>query len=92
MLKRLSKMSLAVFMTSLPACVMNQSVTTHPSLLVDPLPAMPAFTRTMLNCGHKNPITLPLCKRILIREVILKDHIETLNILIDAHNKELGSN
>ena len=89
MLKRLSKMSLAISMISLSSCV-TSPVQLHPELTVPATPDLPKFTRTMLNCGYHNPNTLNLCKRIKQREAYLLDHIETLNLLIEVHNTELN--
>lgn len=68
----------------------SKPITAHPDLLIPSTPQVPKFTREMLDCGNHNPSLLPLCLRIKEREVILRDHIETLEILVKEHNNALA--
>lgn len=80
--------SLTIFIIS--GCCSTPSIPAHPALNLPVTPALPKFTREMLDCGSHNPDTLPLCRKIKEREVVLHDHIETIETIVDTHNNELN--
>ena len=57
----------------------------HPKLYVPAQPTLPNFQRSELDCSQHKPV----CKRIVEREALLKEHIKTLEILIQLHNSSL---
>lgn len=61
----------------------------HPDLTFPVVSKLPTFTREMLDCRKDNPETLPLCKILKEREVILRDDIDTRDALLEAHNEAL---
>jgi len=78
---------LTVSTISLIGCTKaNQPVlVAHPDLVIPVKPELPKYNREMINCG-RDLFVLDLCRRILLRETVLSDHIETLEELIDDHN------
>lgn len=85
-----SIMTLVIFIVVTSGCASQPEFATHPNLAIPPQPALPKFTRAMLDCGQHNPSALPLCKRIKEREVVLQDYSDTLIILIKEHNEFLA--
>lgn len=86
LLKTILAISMIVMVSS---CATVPPAPVHPSLVFPTTPALPTFTREMLDCGNHNPNTLPLCIRIKEREETLKFHIGTLEDLINTHNEVL---
>ena len=70
-------------------CATKVVPTLHPELDIPPVPEVPKFTRDVLTCRNDGPDSLRLCRTIVEREVILRDHIETLHLLIKRHNEVL---
>ena len=66
-----------------------QGITRHPELRVPVTPPLPKFTRAMIDCGN-DALVYALCIRIKEREITLKDHIETIQLIIRVHNQTLG--
>lgn len=62
----------------------------HPPLFIPSQPKLPPFTKELINCGQHIIETFDLCLHINKREILLYDYIETLQILIQQHNKDLA--
>lgn len=81
---------LTIFTISLWGCMPPPPVAVrHPDLRIPVMPPLPKFTRDMIDCGN-DPLVLELCIKIKEREVTLKDHIETIELIINVHNQTLG--
>lgn len=79
-----------IFTINLSACV-NPTVVNyrHPDLHIPLTPDLPKFSRDLINCGQDDSV-LDLCIRIKQREETLRDHIQTIELLINSHNYTLG--
>lgn len=90
---KLVKASLTIFISSLLLFGCTQRIPPkecyHPNLRVIDIPELPRFTRAMIDCGNDS-LVLDLCLKIKEREIILHDHIETMEIMIEMHNNSLG--
>lgn len=95
----LKNITLTIFTISILGCANAEiPIVSHPELITPEISELPKFSRKMINCGFdrdtgelRDRNVFDLCLRIKQREIILEDHIEILEELIELHNNILGS-
>jgi hypothetical protein len=74
---------LIVFLMTLSLISGCATRTIHADIRVVDKPELPSFDRAQLDCKKMRDV----CRLIVKRETLLKDHIETLEQLIQIHNE-----